>query len=245
MQQTIMRNLYDVPRTIIGECLYNDKHRPDGVFRGKFLDDVNQEAKIEGFNQEIDIDLVMASVHLEKRHTLARVDFFNEIKGFGFILNPRIGKIFGTDASMRVVDFYKYLPLLCSNIRIRSLEHAPLVPAKERDDMHSKITVFGNVLNVEIYKPLEEFLRILREFRGHSHCVIRIKTFAYTLAEARLGAQRYLCSDLITDNKYDKLNGHTTLHFDNEIAGLGYPATEPGAISYIVREEIDARTDDR
>jgi hypothetical protein len=245
MQRTLMQRVYNVPRAIIGDCLHNDKHRPDGVFRGKFLDDPDRKAIIEGYNEEIDIDIVVNTAHLEKRHTVTRVDFFNEVKGVGFILNPSVGKIFATDADMRVVDFYKYLPLLCVNIRIRSFEHSPEIPARERDDMHSKVTVFGSVLSVEIFKTLDELMRISQAFRDHSCCVIRIKTFAYALAGMQLSQTRYICSDLITENKYDKLNGQADFYFDNETSSLGYSATQPGAISYVLREEIDARPDKR
>jgi hypothetical protein len=214
----IMKNIYSVPRAIIGDALLKNTHAPGGMFAGRY---VGTDEQVIGVNAPTTVEIVLVETNWKKPPERSVIG--PSLEGFGFIIRPGIGKVFPSDTDVRVVDFYRYLPLICARISIRTAGDSTLWTSRKEDTHDARITVYGNVLHVEHFLTAETFRFIADSLRTSNVCVLQVDTHAFAVGtEADKVATKYFHSDLIGDKMHETINGKIGYFFDEQIGKIGY-----------------------
>ncbi|GLI92829.1 hypothetical protein LMG27198_18210 [Methylocystis echinoides] len=215
----IMRNISDVPRPISGTPLLKNTHHAGGMFVGKYVGGDGEG--VTGVNMPTKVEIVLVEANPRQSPTCSTAGC--SIEGFGFIVRPSIGKIFASDADPKVVDFYRYLPLICARVSIKGADEWRASKDHRDGGGDARITLFGNVLHVEHFLDPKAIVSVAQSLRMSRICVLQINTLAFLVPDARgEKCTEYFYSDLIGDKQHETINGKASYFFDERISQLGY-----------------------
>lgn len=215
--ENIMRNIYDVPRAISGSSLLKNTHQRGGMFIGTY---VGGDEEITGVNTPTEIEIVL--VEINSRQSPACSSAGCGLDGFGFIVRPSMGKIFPPDTEAHIVDFYRYLPLICVRISIRSIGDSDFLRDNQnavRENQDARITLYGNVLNVEHFMSTQDMYAVEEALRVSKVCMLRVSTLSFFIPDLN---KRYFCSDFVGKKEHETINGNIAYFFDKQVIQLGY-----------------------
>jgi hypothetical protein len=216
----IMKSIYNAPKAICGLPLLKNTHRRGGMFVGRYVDD--NEGRVTGVNAPTSVEIVLVEANLKRSLVCSATGC--SIDGFGFIVRPSIGKIFHPDAEANVVNFYRYLPLICARVSIKSIASSTIVADSGED---ARVTLFGNVLHVEHFIGQERMKAVEQSLRTGRICVLQINTHSFLVSskDDKEGSQ-YFYSDVVGDDAHEITNGNASYFFDQEIGQLGHDLQE-------------------
>jgi hypothetical protein len=215
----VMRNISGVPRAISGTPLLKNTHHAGGMFVGSYVGSDGEE--ITGVNMPTNVEVVLVEANPRQSPSCSTAGC--SIEGFGFIVRPSLGKIFASDADPKVVDFYRYLPLICARVSIKSADEWNPGNGHREGERDARITLFGNVLHVEHFLAQEAIVAVAQSLRRSRICVLHITTLAFFVPdEGSEKCTEYFYSDLIGDKRHETINGKASYFFDERIGQLGY-----------------------